>query len=137
MKELAGSPIDDNSYELWVLQGLRALLGDDKAQVAMVDLQSKNAAACEQIMAEAQARHDALSPEQKEDPSKILSQIVASSANLKFKMLVKAAPKGILTLILNLPKIIFISIPKLPKVILKLMYIAISKVLKSLFVKQR
>ena len=106
MKELAGSPIDDNSYELWVLQGLRALLGEDRAQIAMVDLQSNNAASCEQIMAEAQARYDALSPEQKEDPSKILSQVVASSANLKFKMLVKAAPKGIFT-----------SIPKLPKVI--------------------
>ena len=95
MKELAGSPIKDNSYELWVLQGLRALLGEDKAQVVMVNLQSKNAAACEQIMAEAQARYDALSPEQKEDPSKILSQVVASSVNLKFKTLVKAAPKGI------------------------------------------
>jgi len=112
VKELAGSPIDDNSYELWVLQGLRALLGDDKAQVAMVDLQSKNAAACEQIMAEVQARYDALSPEQKENPSRILAQVVASSANLKFKMLVKAVPKGIFTLILKLPKIIFISIPK-------------------------
>ena len=113
MKELAGSPIDDNSYEIWVLQGLRALLGDDKAQVAMVDLQSKNAAACEQIMAEAQARYDALSPEQKEDPSRILSKVIASSANLKFKMVVKTAPKGIVT-----------SIPKLPKVI------------KSFFIKQ-
>ena len=113
MRELAGSPIEDNSYELWVLQGLRALLGDDKAQIALVDLQSKNAAACEQIMAEAQARYDTLSPEQKEDPRKILTQVVASSGNLKSKMLVKAAPKGILT-----------SIPKLPKII------------KSFFIKQ-
>lgn len=112
MKELAGSPIDDNSYELWVLQGLRAFLGEDKAQIAMVDLQSKNAAACEQIMAEVQARYDALSPEQKENPSRILAQVVASSANLKFKMLVKAVPKGIVTLIPKLPKFIFISIPK-------------------------
>ena len=112
MKELAGSPIDDNSYELMVLQGLRALLGEDKAQVAMVDLQSKNATACEQIMAEAQARYDAFSPEQKEDRKRTLEQVVASSAILKFKMLVKAAPKGIVTSIPKLPKIIFISIPK-------------------------
>ena len=112
MKELAGRPIDDNSYELMVLQGLRALLVEEKAQSAMVALQSDNPAASEQVMIEAQARYDALSPEQKENPSSILSQAVASSANLKFKMLVKAVPKGILTLIWNLPKIIFISIPK-------------------------
>jgi hypothetical protein len=113
MRELEGSPIDNNSYELVVLQGLRALLGEDKAQRAMVGLQSDNPAACEQVMAEAQARYDALSPEQKEDPSRILSKVIASSANLKFKMVVKAAPKGIFT-----------SIPKLPKVI------------KSFFIKQ-
>ncbi len=112
MKELAGSPIDDSSYELWVLKGLGALLGEEKEQEAMVALQSNNTAACEQIMAEAQARYDALSPEQKENPGKILSQVVASSANLEFKMVVKAVPKGILTLILKLPKFIFISIPK-------------------------
>ena len=112
MKELAGNPMEDTSYELMVLQGLRALLGEDKAQVAMVDLQSKNATACEQIMAEAQARYDAFSPEQKEDRKRTLEQVVASSAILKFKMLVKAAPKGIVTSIPKLPKIIFISIPK-------------------------
>ena len=121
MKELAGSPIDGNSYELWVLQGLRALLGEDKAQVAMVDLQSKNAAACEQIMAEAQERYDAFTPEQKEDPSKILAKVVASSVKLKLKMVVKAAPKSILTLIPKIPKIMFASI---------------TKILKSFFVKQ-
>ena len=112
MKELAGSPIDDNSYELWVLQGLRALLGDDKAQVAMVELQGKSPASCEQIMAEAQERYDAFMAEHKEDPGKLLSKVIASSVNLKLKITVKAVPKGILTLIWNLPKIIFISIPK-------------------------
>ena len=95
MRELAGSPIDDNSYELMVLQGLRALLGEDKAQRAMVAMQNSNPAASEQVMVEVQARYDALSPEQKEDPGKILAQVVASSVKLKFKMLVKAAPKGI------------------------------------------
>ena len=113
MKELAGSPIDDNSYELMVLQGLRALLGEEKAQRTMVALQNSNPTASEQVMVEVQARYDALSPEQKEDPGKILAQLVASSANLKFKMLVKRVPKGIFT-----------SIPKLPKVI------------KSFFIKQ-
>ena len=76
VKELAGNPIDDNSYELLVLQGLRALLGDVKTQMAMVDLQNSNPAACEQVMAEAQARYDALSPEQKENPKKALEQVV-------------------------------------------------------------
>lgn len=112
MKELVGSPIDDNSYELMVLQGLRALLGEEKAQRAMVALQNSNPATSEKVMVEAQARYDAFSPEQKEAPSKILTQVVASSANLKFKMLVKAVPKGIVTLIPKLPKFIFISIPK-------------------------
>ena len=121
MKELAGSPIDDNSYEILVLQGLRALLGEEKAQEAMVALQSNNPAACEQIMAEVQERYDALSPEDKEDPSKILARVVASSAKLKLKMVVKAAPKGILTSIPKIPKIMFASIPK---------------ILKSFFMKQ-
>ncbi len=121
MKELAGSPIDDNSYELMVLQGLRALLGEEKAQRAMVALQNSNTAASEQVMVEVQARYDAFSPEQKEDRKRTLEQVVASSANLKFKMLVKAAPKGILTSIPKLPKIIFTSIPK---------------VLKRIFIKQ-
>jgi len=104
MRELAGSPIDDNSYEIMVLQGLRALLGEDKAQRAMVDLQSKSAASCEQVMAEAQARYDALSPEQKEAPSKILSQVVASSVKLRLKMAGK-----------KLTNIRFTSIPKILK----------------------
>lgn len=112
MKELVGSPIDDNSYELMVLQGLRALLGEEKAQRAMVALQNSNPATSEKVMVEAQARYDALSPEQKEDPGKILQMVVASSVNLKFKIVVKAAPKGIVTSIPKLPKFIFISIPK-------------------------
>ena len=95
MKELAGSPIDDNSYELMVLQGLRALLGEDKAQRAMVAMQNSNPAASEQVMVEVQARYDALSPEQKEDPRKTLEQVAASIVQLKFKMVGKAAPKGI------------------------------------------
>ena len=102
MKELTGRPIDDNSYELMVLQGLRALLGVEKAQRAMIALQNSNPAASEQIMAEVQARYDALSPEEREDPRKTLEQVAASIVQLKFKML----PKGIFT-----------SIPKLPKVI--------------------
>jgi len=121
VKESADSSINDNSYELWVLQGLRALLGEEKAQEAMVALQSNNPAACEQIMAEVQKRYDAFSPEDKEDPSKILAKVVASSVKLKLKMVVKAAPKGILK-----------SIPKIPKI----MFATITKILKSLFVKQ-
>jgi len=131
VKELAGSPIDDNSYELWVLQGLRALLGEDKAKIAMVDLQSKSAAACEQIMVEAQARYDAFTAEQKEDIRLTLKQITVSSVGLKFKMLVKAAPKGIVTLVRNLPKIMFTLIWNLPKII----FISIPKALKRFIVK--
>jgi uncharacterized protein (DUF1800 family) len=109
MKELAGSPMDDNSYELWVLQGLRALLGDEKAQRAMVALQSGNPAASEQIMAEAQQRYDTLSPEQKEAPQKVLVQISVSVVNLKFKMAFKRGPKGILMAIPKLLKSIFLK----------------------------
>ncbi len=75
MRELGGSPIDDNSYELLVRQGLRALLGDERAQKAMLGLQNNSAAACEQVMKEAQARYDALTPEQKESPEKTLEQV--------------------------------------------------------------
>ena len=121
MKELAGRPIDDNSYELMVLQGLRALLGDEKGQRAMVDLQSSSPAACEQVMAEAQARYDALSPEQREDPSRILAEVSASILKLKFKKVGK-----------NIPKITIMVVPKL----LKSMFTSIPKVLKRIFIKQ-
>ena len=111
MKELAGSPIDDDSYELLVLQGLRALLGDERAQKAMVDQQNDSAAACEQVMAEAQARYDALTPEQREDPKKILEQVAASVVKLnvefKFKTLGKSIKKiTILSIIRSIPKVL-------------------------------
>lgn len=115
MKELAGNPIDDNSYEYMVLRGLRALLGDEKAQRSMVALQSGSPAASEQVMSEAQARYDALSPEQKEAPQKVLEQIAASSTMLRFKIMGRQAPKRIIKTIPKVPKFIFTSIPKLLK----------------------
>jgi hypothetical protein len=108
MRELAGSPIDDNYYELLVLQGLRALLGDENAQRAMVTLQDSSPAASEQVMSEAQARYDALSPEQKEAPQQILKQISASVISLKFWMAIKRGPKGVLMSIPKLLKRIFV-----------------------------
>jgi hypothetical protein len=109
VKELAGSPIDDNSYELWVLQGLRALLGEEKAQRAMVALQSGNPTASEQVMSEAQARYDALTPEQKEDIRLTLKQITVSTIGLKCKIAIKRGPKGILMLIPKLLKSFFMK----------------------------
>ena len=108
MKELAGSPIDDHAYELLILQGLRALLGNEKAQRGMVALQESNPAASEQVMAEAQARYDDLSPEQKENPQKVLEWVSASIIDLKFKMVIKQGPKGILMSIPKLLKRIFL-----------------------------
>lgn len=111
VRELAGKLIDDNRYKLLVLQGLRALLGDNETQKEMVDFQSNNPAACEQVMVEAQARYDALTPEQKEDPKKILEQVAAHvvklNVELKFKRLGKSIPKiTIGSIIRSIPKVL-------------------------------
>lgn len=93
VRELAGKMIDDNSYELLVLEGLRALLGDRETQRGMVDLRNSNAAAYVQVKAEAQARYDALSPEQKEDPRRTLEQVKMSVVKLKFQIVREKSPK--------------------------------------------
>ena len=118
VRELAGKLISGNRYELLVLQGLQALLGDDEAQREMIGLQSTNPAACEQVMAEAQARYDTLTPEQREDPKKILEQVAANVVKLNVEFKFKTLGKSI-------KKITILSIIR-----------SIPKVLKSLFIKQ-
>ena len=93
MKDLAGKVIDDNSYEILVLEGLRALLGDQERQRGMADLRSNNARAYAQVKAEAQARYDALTSEQKEDPGRTLEQVKMSVVKLKFQLVREKSTK--------------------------------------------
>lgn len=81
---------EDDSRELWVLLGLRGLLGDSKAQHKMVQLQESNPGVAARIMAEAQARYDGLSDEQRRKPDKVLASITSKSVRLKLRLLLRA-----------------------------------------------
>ena len=118
MSERGEIQIGDDARELLVLQALRALLGDNRAQTALVNLQNKNAALSKEIMAEAQARYDEFTLNNKEDINKALIQVSMSSTKLRLKLLMKQGPRGILLSLVSLPRFairFLLLIPRLMK----------------------
>ena len=84
-----------DARELAIIVGLRALLGDPKAQKQMVKLQGDHPAYAKEIMAEAQVRHDALSPEEKEKPETVTAKLTLRTVKLRFKLIVTLYPRSI------------------------------------------
>jgi len=101
--------------ELNILLGFRALLGDNKAQRQMIKLQETYASYAREIMAEAQARYDALSTEKKEDPKQILAELTVSTVTLRLTILLKLFPRIIWGLLKQLPQNIWGLLKRLPR----------------------
>jgi hypothetical protein len=81
--------------ELHIRVGFRALLGDSKAQKQMMNLQGNYASYAREVMAEAQARYDALSTEEKGNPQKKLAELTVSTVKLRLIILLKIFPRAI------------------------------------------
>ena len=108
-------------YELQVVSGIRAMLGDDKQREKMETLKNENLAMFEQVMSEAENRYNTMVNDNNRDPNEISNELVVRSLLLKLKILFREGPS------------IFI---KLSKSLLKLevqLIITLVKLLPSLF----
>jgi hypothetical protein len=86
----------DPQYEVLVITGLRAMLGDQKARTDMENVQSSDPETFRRAMAEAEARYSALSEEAKQHPARTLNALVATSAQLRAGMIFAIGPMGFL-----------------------------------------
>jgi hypothetical protein len=113
MSENSEIEMDKDARELLILQAVRALLGEEKAQAMMVDMQRSNARLAIDIMSEAQARYDKFTLETKEDIKKAQVAVSLSSIKLRIKLLTKRGPKGLFLLFfIGIPKSILVSFPR-------------------------
>jgi len=84
----------DPQFELNVIIGLRAMLGDQKARASMEILKSGDPEGFRRVMAEAEARYTALSDEAKRNPAQTLNALVATSVQLRTKLLFAGGLRG-------------------------------------------
>jgi len=82
MRVMGGTLVDDETYEAYVLLGLRALLRNGKGKAIMKVLRSEDVAAHELIMIEAWRRYAALPRECREDPNKGLAILLEATEKL-------------------------------------------------------
>jgi len=94
MRIMGGRLVDDETYEAYVLLGVRALLGNGKGKSIMNVLKSEDAAAHELIMIEAWRRYADLPIECREDTNKGLDALLKKTERLQDKMIKKAKKAG-------------------------------------------
>jgi hypothetical protein len=113
MSENPEIEIDKDARELLILQAVRALLGEERAQAMMMDMQRSNARLAIDITSEAQARYDKFTLKTKEDIRKAQVEILLFTIRLRIKMFFKQGPKGLFRLLfIGIPKSIFITFPR-------------------------
>jgi len=96
---MAESRQTDPHFEVLVIGGLRAMLGDRKARTSMESVKSSDPETFRRAMAEAEARYAALSEEAKQNPARTLNALVATSAQLRAKILFAGGPRAFLAAI--------------------------------------
>ncbi len=98
---MADSKQTDTHFEVLVITGLRAMLGDQKARTAMESVKSSDPETFRRAMAEAEARYATLSEEAKQNPARTLNQLVSASVGLRLKLVFAGGPWAFLKLILR------------------------------------
>ena len=86
----------DPQFELHVILGLRAMLGDQKARKTLEKAKDADPEGFQRAMTEAEARYAALSEEAKQNPAQTLNALVATSAQIRARMIFGGGPKGLL-----------------------------------------
>ena len=94
MRVMGGRLVDDETYEAYVLLGVRALLRNGKGKAIMKVLRSEDVAAHELIMIEAWRRYAALPSECMEDPNKGLATLLEATEKLQDRMIERAKEAG-------------------------------------------
>jgi hypothetical protein len=94
MRVMGGTLVDDETYEAYVLLGVRALLRNGKGKAIMKVLKSEDVAAYELIMIEAWRRYADLPRECKEDPNKGLAILFEATEKLQDRMIERAKEAG-------------------------------------------
>jgi hypothetical protein len=83
-------------FELHVVLGLRAMLGDQKVRKTLEKAKVADPEGFKRAMTEAEARYAALSEEAKQNPAQTLNALVATSAQLRARMIFAGGPRGLL-----------------------------------------
>ena len=94
MRVMGGRLVDDETYEAYVLLGVRALFRNGKGKAIMKVLRSEDVAAHELIMIEAWRRYTALPRECREDPNKGLAILLEATEKLQDRMIERAKEAG-------------------------------------------
>ena len=94
MRVMGGRLVDDETYEAYVLLGVRALLRNGKGKAIMKVLRSEDVAAHELIMIEAWRRYAALPSECREDANKGLATLLEATEKLQDRMIERAKEAG-------------------------------------------
>ena len=94
MRIMGGRLVDDETYEAYVILGVRALLGNGKGKAIMKVLRSEDVAAHELIMIEAWRKYAALPIEWREDTNKGLAALLKETEKLQHRMIEKAKEAG-------------------------------------------
>lgn len=94
MKIMGGTLVDDETYEAYVLLGVRTLLRNGKGKAIMKVLRKEDVAAYELIMIEAWRRYAALPSECREDPNKGLATLLEATEKLQDRMIERANEAG-------------------------------------------
>ena len=95
MRVMGGTLVDDETYEAYVLLGVRALFRNGKGKAIMKVLRSEDVAAHELIMIEAWRRYAALPSECREDPNKGLAILLEATEKLQDRMIERAKEAGV------------------------------------------
>ena len=94
MRVMGGTLVDDETYEAYVLLGVRALLRNGRGKAIMKVLRGEDVAAHELIMIEAWRRYAALPRECREDPNKGLAILLEATEKLQNRMIERAKEAG-------------------------------------------
>jgi hypothetical protein len=95
MRIMGSRLVDDETYEAYVLLGVRALLRNGKGKAIMKVLKSEDVAAYELIMIEAWRRYSALPIECREESNRGLATLLHETERLQNKMIEKAKEAGV------------------------------------------
>ena len=90
--------VDDEVYEVYVLLGIRAILGERRAKLITNELKEEDPAAHGLIMMEAWRRHAYLPLELRDDREKGVKKLIEEGEKLQLRMIEKAKEAGVFNL---------------------------------------
>jgi hypothetical protein len=91
---MGGSFVPDETYDAYVLLGVRGILGDAMAKSIMDELKGEDPAAHELIMMEAWQIHAVIPDDLREDRGKGIASLIDEGERIQLRMIERAREAG-------------------------------------------